>query len=69
MRLAVLLVTLTAAVASAQTPTDAERAQGYALRGDTTLFVFDPALYSGPQGAIAPERVVVTGAFRGWSAD
>ncbi|MEM1056022.1 MAG: alpha-amylase family glycosyl hydrolase [Bacteroidota bacterium] len=42
-----------------------ERAQGYALRGDETVFVFDPALY----GLEAPERVVVTGAFRGWSTD
>lgn len=49
--------------ASAQTPD--ERAQGYALRGDTTLFVFDAAAY----GVTAPARVVVTGAFRAWSAD
>ncbi|HEX8385520.1 MAG TPA: hypothetical protein VF576_05010, partial [Rubricoccaceae bacterium] len=66
MRLVVLLATLTAlaAPAAAQAPTGAERAQGYALRGDTTLFVFDPSLYG-----VAPERVAVTGAFRGWSAD
>ena len=36
--------------------------QGYALRGDSTVFVFDAALYD-----VQPERVVVTGAFRGWS--
>ena len=41
-----------------------ERAQGYALRGDTTVFVFDAALYGR-----TPERVAVTGAFRGWSDD
>ncbi|HEX9953507.1 MAG TPA: hypothetical protein VGB53_17215, partial [Rubricoccaceae bacterium] len=64
-----LLATLLATVVSAQAPTNAERAQGYALRGDTTLFVFDPALYGGAQGATVPDRVVVTGAFRGWSAD
>ncbi len=62
-----LLVLLTSASALAQTPQ--ERAQGYALRGDTTVFVFDPAVYGGAQGATVPRRVVVTGAFRGWSAD
>ncbi len=50
--------------ASAQTTTDAERAQGYALRGDTLLFVFDAARYG-----VDPARAVVTGAFRGWSDD
>ncbi|OZC01892.1 hypothetical protein BSZ36_02150 [Rubricoccus marinus] len=44
--------------------TPLERAQGYALRGDTTVFVFDSALYGR-----APERVAVTGAFRSWSDD
>ena len=58
---AVLLAALTAA-ASAQAPTDAERARGYAERDGQTVFVFDPAAYG-----VAPERVVVTGAFRGWS--
>ena len=43
---------------------DAERLQGYALRGDTTVFVFDAATYG-----VAPDRVAVTGAFRAWSAD
>ena len=61
--LAVLLAVL-AAAASAQVPTDAERAQGYAERDGQTVFVFDPARY----GA-TPEHVVVTGAFRGWSDD
>ncbi len=68
-RLLLLAVLLASASARAQTPTPAERAQGYALRGDTTLFVFDPALYGGAQGATVPRRVAVTGAFRGWSAD
>ena len=69
--LAVLVLAATAPAASQSPgePTPAERAQGYALRGDTTLFVFDPALYGGAQGATVPARVVVTGAFRGWSAD
>ena len=62
-----LLVLLTSASVLAQTP--AERAQGYALRGDTTVFVFDPAVYGGAQGATVPRRVAVTGAFRGWSSD
>ena len=62
-RLALLALLLTSATALAQTPD--ERAQGYALRGDTTLFVFDAAAY----GVEAPRRVVVTGAFRGWSQD
>ncbi|MEM6327019.1 MAG: alpha-amylase family glycosyl hydrolase [Bacteroidota bacterium] len=56
---------VTSASMTAPTPSDAERAQGYALRGDSTVFVFDPA----PYGIAAPERVVVTGAFRGWSTD
>ena len=55
-----------AASASAQVPTDAERVQGWAERDGQTVFVFDPALY----GLDAqPQRVVVTGAFRGWSDD
>ncbi len=57
------LLTLTAS-AAAQPLTDAERAQGYALRGDTLVFVFDAGLYD-----VEPERVAVTGTFRGWDAD
>ena len=61
---AVLLVL--ALPALAQTAfTDAERAQGYADRGDEVAFVFDPALY----GVDAADRVVVTGAFRAWSTN
>ncbi|GAB5534515.1 MAG: hypothetical protein Rubg2KO_07640 [Rubricoccaceae bacterium] len=66
--LALLVLLALAASPSAQTPvdglTDAERSQGYALRGDSTVFVFDAALYD-----VQPERVVVTGAFRGWGTD
>ncbi|HYE95540.1 MAG TPA: alpha-amylase family glycosyl hydrolase [Rubricoccaceae bacterium] len=62
--LAALVLLLTAAPAAAQGFTDEEKAQGYALRGDTTVFVFDPARYG-----VQPDRVVVTGAFRGWSQD
>ena len=58
------LTLLTAASVSAQPLTEAERVQGYALRGDTTVFVFDTAQYD-----LDPARVVVTGAFRGWSTD
>ncbi len=68
-RLAALSLLACAAVQAAAAQTPAERAQGYALRGDTTVFVFDPALYGGAQGATVPRRVAVTGAFRGWSAD
>ena len=53
-----------AAPSRSATPTPEERAQGYALRDSVVLFVFDAARYG-----VAPERVVVTGAFRGWSAD
>ena len=56
------LLAVLAASASAQPVTDSERVQGYALRGDTLLFAFDAAQYG-----VEPERVVVTGAFRGWS--
>ena len=52
------------AAAPTRRVTPEERAQGYALRGDSVLFVFDAARYG-----VAPERVVVTGAFRGWSSD
>ena len=61
--LRLLLLVLLAASATAQT--DADRLRGYAADGDRTVFVFDPALY----GVDAPGRVVVTGAFRGWSTD
>ena len=59
----VLVLVLLAASASAQ-PTGMERLQGYALGDDGAAFVFDPALYG-----VAPDRVVVTGPFRGWSTD
>ncbi|GAB5518331.1 MAG: type I pullulanase [Rhodothermales bacterium] len=42
----------------------AERLQGYAERGATTVFVFDADAYG-----VKPERVVVTGAFRNWTQD
>lgn len=69
--LALLLAACAMPAPVAQTPTApggsysaAERAQGYALRGETTVFVYDDALYGR-----TPERVAVTGAFRGWSDD
>ncbi|MEL6614083.1 MAG: alpha-amylase family glycosyl hydrolase [Bacteroidota bacterium] len=69
--LALLLAACAMPAPSAQTPTApggsysaTERAQGYALRGETTVFVYDDALYGR-----TPERVAVTGAFRGWSDD
>jgi pullulanase len=45
--------------------TPEERCQGYALRGELSWFVYDPAHY----GSSPKSRVVVTGAFRGWSQD
>ena len=48
----------------AQSYSSAERLQGYALAGDSTVFLFDAELYEKQ-----PQRVVVTGAFRGWSQD
>ena len=65
-RLPPLALLLVAVSASAQPLADVERAEGYALRADTVVFAFDPALYG---LAAPPERVVVTGAFRGWDAD
>lgn len=49
----------------AQTYTTEERIQGYAIRFDTTVFVFDPDVNGLPE----PDRVVVTGVFRGWSGN
>jgi pullulanase/glycogen debranching enzyme len=37
--------------------------RGYYHHDDSTTFLFDPVLYSRP----APDRVAVTGSFRGWS--
>jgi pullulanase len=44
--------------------TDAELRSGYAVRGDTAVFLFDEALYG-----MSPWRVCVTGSMRGWSQD
>ncbi len=48
----------------AQAFSELERTQGYAQRDETLHFIFDPTHYN-----VAPERVVVTGSFRGWSQD
>lgn len=55
-------------IAHAQTDLipDEARLQGYFDAADTTYFIFDPAQYN---LEIIPEKVVVTGAFRGWSQD
>ncbi len=60
-----LLLTGLSLSAAAQTFPAASAAQGYEVRGDTTWFLFDPALYNRKE----VEQVVVTGAFAGWSAD
>ena len=67
--LAPLALLLAAPLATAQPASPAEvpdeaRLQGYALGDDGATFVFDAASYD-----LTPERVVVTGAFRGWSTD
>ncbi|HHJ51584.1 MAG TPA: hypothetical protein ENJ89_00190, partial [Caldithrix abyssi] len=41
-----------------------ERLQGFAQRGDTTIFLFDADLYR-----VRPNKVVVEGAMRGWNHD
>lgn len=48
----------------AQSFTDAQKQQGYAVFGDNVTFIFDEALYN-----VAPKKVVVTGEFRGWDKD
>ena len=58
------LLLFAAASGAAAQPSAAERAQGYELRGDTLRFVFDAWAHD-----VDPARVVVTGAFRGWSQD
>lgn len=59
-----LLPMLTARPADGQPFAPEIRRQGYYHATDTSHFVFDAALYG-----LAPHRVVVTGGFRGWSAD
>ncbi|CAN5589128.1 type I pullulanase [soil metagenome] len=59
-----LLFVACSVTAVAQSFTQEERLQGYAQRGDSLIFVFDGELYGH-----MPERVVVTGQFRGWSHD
>jgi pullulanase len=48
----------------AQTFTKKEIIQGYSFKEDTTYFLFNEELYK-----VSPKKVVVTGSFRGWSAD
>ncbi len=44
--------------------TQAERIQGYAQRGDTTVFIFDEEVY-----ALHPQRVILEGSMRQWDHD
>ena len=60
--LGILIVPLLATTLMAQSFSVEEQQQGYAHRNDTTYFVFNPGLYNVP----AVDRLVVTGAFRGW---
>lgn len=48
----------------AQDFTKAEIEQGYALKDQTTWFIFNAKSYK-----VQPKKVVVTGSFRGWSQD
>jgi len=41
-----------------------ERIQGYSVRKDTAIFIFDPVIYK-----VDPNKVVVTGSFRNWDQD
>ena len=63
--LALLALTAIGSRLMTQTYSHEERLQGYAIRFDTTIFVFDPAVY----GTEAPERVIATGSWRGWSTN
>lgn len=44
---------------------DSSQIMGYTHQGDTTWFLFNTGLY----GTGDPEKVVVTGSFRGWNQD
>ena len=62
-RFLVVLLALAPSLA-AQPFTEDARRMGYLHRADTTWFVFDAGAYG-----LQPQRVVVTGAFRGWNQD
>jgi pullulanase/glycogen debranching enzyme len=47
--------------------TDEEILQGCAHRDKTSFFIFQSGLYG--KAGLVPKKVVVTGSFRGWSAD
>lgn len=61
----VVVMSMFVSWADAQLLTDEVRLLGYSQEGHTTYFVFDTSIY----GVEPPNRVVVTGAFRGWSQD
>jgi len=62
---ALLLTLVASASIRAQAPSQDARLQGYSHVDEVTTFVFDVAAH----GLVAPERVVVTGAFRNWDQD
>lgn len=47
-----------------QTFSDQEKIMGYTTRNDSVIFIFDEDTYG-----VVPQKVVLTGAFRGWSQD
>ncbi len=51
-------------LAFSQNFSEEEIAQGYANREDITWFIFSEGIYGS-----SPDRVVLTGSFRGWDAD
>ncbi len=51
-------------LAKTQTFTDEQRLKGYVVDGQKVTFIFDETIYR-----VKPERVVVTGPFRGWSQE
>jgi len=63
-RLSLMLFALLPLLLFSQNFTKAERLQGYAQHGDTTIFVFDASLYR-----VTPGKVVVEGAMRQWRHD
>lgn len=59
-----LFLTLISGLTNAQEFTESEKINGYIMRNDSVIFIFDSNIYG-----VQPEKVVVTGQFRGWSQD
>ena len=59
-----IMTALFATNLSSQSFTSSQSLQGYAVFGDKTTFIFDEGIYG-----VQPEKVVVTGEFRGWDSN